>query len=163
MRPKPDSRPPPASRPPARAAAEDSAKPAPNDVDVDFEARTTLERLVPELLRKGLEAGRDRLENVGESIFAREITANLASQLGDARSGIVKAVAHEVGTFLRQADVAAEIRKVLNGINVEARVQLKFTARDDDDEAEAGEASRPAARRSRRRKRASEPPPDSAP
>jgi hypothetical protein len=52
------------------------------------------------------------------------------AQLGDARSGIVKAVAHEVGRFLQEADIAAEIRKVLVGLDVDAHVRLRFSERD---------------------------------
>jgi hypothetical protein len=55
----------------------------------------------------------------------------VVAQLGDIRSGVVKAVAQEVGRFLREADIASEIRKVLTGMDVEASVRLRFTARDD--------------------------------
>jgi len=67
---------------------------------------------------------------MSESI-PRELAAQLASQLGDVRSGIVKAVAQEVGRFLREADIASELRKVLSGLNIEAKVSLGFTTRDD--------------------------------
>jgi hypothetical protein len=43
----------------------------------------------------------------------------------------VKAVAQEVGRFLREADIASEIRKVLTGLDVEAQVRLRFNARKD--------------------------------
>ena len=47
------------------------------------------------------------------------------------RSGIVKAVAQEVGRFLREADIANELRKVLTGIDVEAQVRFRFSAREE--------------------------------
>lgn len=87
----------------------------------------TIDRILPELIRRGLEVGR---EKVSESI-PREFAAQVVSQIGDVRSGIVKAVAQEVGRFLREADIASEVRKVLTGLNVEAQVKLKFTQRDD--------------------------------
>ena len=82
--------------------------------------------LVPEILRRGLSAGRD----VSESLFPRELASNLAAQLVDARHGLVTAIATEVGRFLRQADIASEMRKVLAGLNVEAKIQLRFSEDD---------------------------------
>jgi hypothetical protein len=86
------------------------------------ELRSALD-LVPELLRRGLLAGRD----VSESLFPRELASNLAAQLVDARHGLVTAIATEVGRFLRQADIASEMRKVLAGLHVEAKIQLRFS------------------------------------
>jgi hypothetical protein len=51
----------------------------------------------------------------------------LASQLVDARHGLVTAIASEVGRFLRQADIASEMRKMLAGLNVEATIHLRFS------------------------------------
>lgn len=95
------------------------------------------ERVVSELLRKGLDAGRGGFERVGETIAPKELAAGIVSQLGDLRSGIVRAVAHEVGRFLREADVAAEVRNILDGLGVEAKVQLRYR-KTDDDKAAAG-------------------------
>jgi hypothetical protein len=89
--------------------------------------RPGIDRILPELIRRGLEVGR---EKVSESI-PRELASQIVSQLGDVRSGVVKAVAQEVGRFLREADIASEIRKVLTGLNVEAQVRFGFTTRDD--------------------------------
>lgn len=79
--------------------------------------------VLPEILRRGLSAGRD----VSESLFPRELASSLAAQLVDARHGLVTAIATEVGRFLRQADIASEMRKVLAGLNIEAKIQLKFS------------------------------------
>ena len=97
----------------------------------DSDTRQGLERILPELIRKGFEAGRVPLERVSESIFPKELGAHLVSQLGDIRSGVVKAVAQEVGRFLREADIASEVRKVLTGLDIEAQVKLRFKARED--------------------------------
>jgi hypothetical protein len=114
----------------------------------DAEGRPSLERILPELIRRGLEAGRGPLGKVSESIFPREIAASIVAQLGDVRSGIVKAVAQEVGRFLREADIASEVRKVLTGLEVAAQVRLRFNARKDggltpDLEIKIGEPSEP--------------------
>jgi hypothetical protein len=105
----------------------------------EHDVRSSLERILPELIRKGLEVGRGPLERVSESIFPKEIAASLVGQLGDVRSGIVKAVAQEVNRFLREADIASEIRKVLSGLDVEAHVKLRFKARDGKLDVEIGD------------------------
>ena len=106
-----------------------SARPDPNQPQAQGqgqnpprELRSPLD-LVPEILRRGLSAGRD----VSESLFPRELASNLAAQLVDARHGLVTAIATEVGRFLRQADIASEMRKVLAGLNVEAKISLRFS------------------------------------
>jgi hypothetical protein len=112
----------PSNRPPADPP--DERDDAPHEAQ---DPRPTIDRILPDLIRRGLEVGREKMS---ESI-PRELAAQLVSQLGDVRSGVVKAVAQEVGRFLREADIASELRKVLSGLNVEAKVSLGFTTRDD--------------------------------
>ncbi|MDH5671668.1 MAG: hypothetical protein OEZ06_05925 [Myxococcales bacterium] len=97
----------------------------------DYDPRPGLDRILAELLRRGVEAGRGPLEKVGESFFPRDMAHNVVSQLGDLRSGVVKAVAQEVGHFLREADIASEMRKVLLGLDVQAEFRLRFHERPD--------------------------------
>lgn len=84
--------------------------------------RLPFERIVPDLLKRGLEAGR----GVGDTLFPRDLAANMVAQLAEAREGVVNVVGQEVGRFLRQADIASELRNVLAGLEVEANVKLKF-------------------------------------
>ena len=117
----------PSNRPPSPEGSGAGAGDEPHGTEHDPRPTPTIDRILPELIRRGLEVGR---EKVSESI-PRELAAHVVAQLGDVRSGIVKAVAQEVGRFLREADIASEVRKVLTGLNVEAQVKLKFSARDD--------------------------------
>jgi len=113
------------------ASAEDAR---PHEQRAAHDTRPGLDRILPELIRrglKGLEAGRVPLEKVSESIFPKDLAAQVVSQLGDVRNGIVKAVAVEVGRFLREADIASELRKVLQGLDIEAQVKLRFKAHED--------------------------------
>jgi hypothetical protein len=117
----------------------------------EHDTRTPIERILPELLRRGLEAGRGPLEKVSESIFPKDV----ASQLVDIRSGLVKAVAQEVGRFLREADIASEVRKILVGLDLEAQVKLRFKAREDgklepEVKVDVGDSEAPSERRKRR-------------
>jgi len=123
------------SRPSQRPSSSDppSADPSHSEAeDEDFgDERPPLERTLTDLIRRGLEAGKGPFGRVSESFFPRDIAASVVSQLGDIRSGVVKAVAQEVGRFLRDADIAAEVRKVLTGLDVEATMRLRFKARED--------------------------------
>jgi len=97
----------------------------------EHDLRSSFERILPELIRRGFEVSRGPLEKVSESLFPKEMGAHIAGQLGDIRSSVVKAVAQEVGRFLRDADIATELRKVLTGLDVDAHVRLRFKARED--------------------------------
>jgi hypothetical protein len=122
------------------------------------DTRSHFERIVPELLKRGLEAGKDTLE----SVVPRDVAAAMAAQLGDVRSGVVRAVAQEVGRFLHEADIAKEVRKVLIGLDIEATVQLRFNAREDGGlsvKLSDAKAQRPSARRRGVFQRSDAPPP----
>jgi hypothetical protein len=115
-----------ADDPQGRDPLDDAAEPDGPDPRTDTDARKTLERILSELLRKGFEASRGPLEKVSESFFPRDIASHLVGGLGDIRSAIVRAVAQEVGRFLREADFASELRRVLNGVDIEASVRVGF-------------------------------------
>jgi hypothetical protein len=115
-----------AADPQERDPLDDAAGPDSPDPRTDTDARNTLERVLSELLRKGFEASRGPLEKVSESFFSRDIASHLVGGLGDIRSAIVRAVAQEVGRFLREADFASELRRVLNGVDIEASVRVGF-------------------------------------
>ncbi|HEX4352685.1 MAG TPA: hypothetical protein VHZ95_07225 [Polyangiales bacterium] len=115
--------------------ADDERKPGKPGAEAGAPERDTREVREPrdtrmplsEILKRGLSAGRD----VSESLFPRELASTIASQLVDARHGLVNAIAVEVGRFLRQADIASEMRKVLAGLNIEAKIQLRFSEDED--------------------------------
>ena len=120
------------TRPPSSTEPPQADSPREADEDDEYgEERPPLERTLTDLIRRGLEAGKGPFGRVSESFFPRDIASTVVSQLGDIRSGVVKAVAQEVGRFLREADIASEIRKVLTGMDIEASVRLRFKARDD--------------------------------
>lgn len=121
---RPTHRPPSGGEPPQDSPSE-------GDEEEYGDERPPLERILPDLIRRGLEAGKGPFGRVSESFFPRDIAASVVAQLGDIRSGVAKAVAQEVGRFLRDADIASEVRKVLIGLDVEANVRLRFKARED--------------------------------
>src|SRR3954451_1468476 len=119
------------------------------------DTRLPLEKVLPEILKRGLSAGRD----VGESIFPKELASSIATQLVDARHGLVTAIANEVGRFLRQADIASEMRKVLAGLHVEAKIQLRFSEDPDGKLKSSVEFEKAEKAEKSRERRSSKPPP----
>lgn len=108
----------------ANVAPGDKEPQAAREPRASRDTREARDRLpLAELLKRGLSAG----QAVSESFLPRDLASNIASQLVDARHGLVKAIASEVGRFLRQADIASEMRKVLAGLQVEAKIQLRFS------------------------------------
>ena len=111
---------------PERDPLDDATGSESPDPRTDTDARKTLERILSELLRKGFEAGRGPLEKVSESFFSRDNASHQVAGLGVIRSAVVRAIAQEVGRFLREADFASELRRVLNGVDIEASVRVGF-------------------------------------
>lgn len=144
-----------------------STVPPPSDpADPTGERRSVVERVVSDLVRRGLEAGLGTLKQTDEALRTtpKDVASFVISQLGDARSGLVRAVASEVGTFLREADIASELKKLMSGMSVEVKGTVSFIPTDTGDvktRFRVG-ASRPAARarRGRQARNNAVPPPD---
>lgn len=115
-----------APKPPPRPST--LPPPAGDPNDPTSERKSTVERVVSDLLRRGIEAGLGTLKQTDEALRTtpKDVATFLISQLGDARSGLVRAVASEVGTFLREADIASEIKKMLSGMSVEVKGTVSF-------------------------------------
>jgi hypothetical protein len=100
----------------------------------DFESkRVPLERVVMEVLRRGLGVGRDTLKQTDEALrsvsdtaFAKDAASHMVSQIGDLRQGISKVVAKEVERYLGRIDLASELRKALDGMTIEGNIKIKF-------------------------------------
>lgn len=140
--------------------------PPPTDPnDPGGERKSTVERVVSDLLRRGLEAGLGTLKHTDEALRAtpKEVATFVIAQLGDARSGLVRAVASEVGTFLREADIASEIKKMLSGMSVEVKGTVSFIPADDGKLTPKVKLSAARPTHARRRKTRTVRPPDEAP
>ena len=105
--------------------------------DVDFERRK-LERLVPEIVKRVLEAGFEKLtegpENMrramGELRLPKEAIGAVMSQLDDTKSGLYRIVAKEVRDFLEQTNFADELTRALTSLSFEVRTEVRFIPND---------------------------------
>ncbi len=97
-------------------------------------ARHGLERIIPDLVKRFLEAGFDRLSEgpdsvrraVGEMKLPREALASILSQLDETKAGVYRVVAKEVRDFLGQKGFAEELARALTALSFEIRTEVRF-------------------------------------
>lgn len=103
--------------------------------------RSTFERLIPDVLRRGLERGieaglstlsftDERLRNLRTASLAREIANYLFAQIDETKNGLMKAVAKEMRDFLEATDIASEIKRALTSLAFEVRTEIRFVPTD---------------------------------
>lgn len=109
----------------------------PESDDRDRDQRR-LERLIPEIIRRVLEVGYEKLtegpENVrnlvSELKLPKEALGVLFSQLDETKNGLYRAVAREVRDFLDQTNFAEELAKVLTTLSFEIKTEVRFIPND---------------------------------
>jgi hypothetical protein len=109
----------------------------PESDEPDREQRR-LERLIPELVRRLLEVGYEKLsegpENVrnlvAEMKLPKEALGLLLAQLDESKNGLYRAVAREVRDFLNQTNFAEELTKVLTTLSFEIKTEVRFIPND---------------------------------
>jgi hypothetical protein len=137
--------------------------PEPEERDRD---QSRLERLIPELIRRALEAGYEKLSEGPESVrnlvsemkLPKEALGVLFAQLDETKNGLYRVVAREVRDFLEHTNFAEELARVLTTLSFEIKTEVRFIPND------ARLRATPEVRTkvSMRRDRSSQPPPESA-
>jgi hypothetical protein len=101
--------------------------------------RRRLERLLPEVIKRLLEAGYERItegpENVREFVremkLPKEVLALLLAQLDETKNGLYRVVAKEIRDFLEQTNFAEELAKVLTMLSFEVKTEVRFIPNDE--------------------------------
>jgi hypothetical protein len=110
-------------------------EPAPSD---DKErAWHRLERALPELIRRAVELGYDKLSDGPENVknfvselrLPKELLAVIVSQIEETKNGITRAVAREVRDFLDGSDVTEAFTRALTKLSLEVRTEVRFVPR----------------------------------
>lgn len=104
----------------------------------EAERRRFAERLLPELIKRFVEAGVVKLsegpENirnfVGELKLPKEIAGYLLAQIDETKNGLYRVVAREIRDFLEHTNVADEIVRVLTKLSFEIRTEIRFVPND---------------------------------
>ena len=93
-----------------------------------------IERLIPELVKRFVETGVERLADSPETVrqwanelrLPKEVLNAILTHVEDAKSEIFKVVVREVREFLERANLADEISRVLTGVTLEVKTQVRF-------------------------------------
>lgn len=109
----------------------------PESDEPDREQRR-LERLIPELVRRLLEAGYEKISEGPENVrnlvsdlkLPKEALGVLFAQLDETKNGLYRAVAREVRDFLEQTNFAEELTKVLTTLSFEIKTEVRFIPND---------------------------------
>jgi hypothetical protein len=119
----------------ARHARKVSSEAPPNREKDDHEReKGRIERLIPELVKRLVETGVERLVESPETVrqwandlrLPKELLNATLSHVEDAKSEIYKVVVREVREFLERANLADEISRVLTGVTLEVKTQVRF-------------------------------------
>lgn len=102
--------------------------------DDDDEPRRGLERLLPDLIRRGVEAGLERLGKTDDSLrnfiaerkLPKEIANAILSQIDETKSGLLRVVGKEIREFLENTNLSEEIRKALTSLSFEIKTEIRF-------------------------------------
>jgi len=114
------------------------AQDRPREADEPDREQRRLERLIPELVRRLLEVGYEKLSEGPENVrnlvsdlkLPKEGLGVLFSQLDETKHGLYRAVAREVRDFLEQTNFAEELTKVLTTLSFEIKTEVRFIPND---------------------------------
>ena len=97
-----------------------------------------IERLIPELVKRLIENGVERLADSPETVrqwanelrLPKELLNVILTHAEDAKSEIFTVIVREVREFLERANLADEITRVLTGVTLEVKTQVRFVPND---------------------------------
>ncbi len=132
--------------------------------------RSRVERILPEVIKRILEGGYERLQEAPENVrefvrelkLPKEVLALIFAQIDETKNGLYRVVAKEIRDFLEQTNLAEELSKVLTTLSFEVKTEVRFIPND----AKPGGAPKPDVRARvavRRDRRSTMPPAPPAP
>jgi len=100
--------------------------------------RRRLERLLPEIIKRIVEAGYEKIsegpENVREFVremkLPKEVLALLIAQIDETKNGLYRVVAKEIRDFLEHTNFSEEMAKVLTTLSFEIKTEVRFIPND---------------------------------
>lgn len=84
--------------------------------------------MIPELLKRAIEAGYERATDMPEALkhLPKEAASYIFSQVEDTKNGVLRVVAREVRDFLEHTNLAGEMQKVLTTLQFEINTTIRF-------------------------------------
>jgi hypothetical protein len=111
-----------------------SERPAPPERDEKERERRRLERVLPEVIKRLIETGYEKIsegpENVRQFVselkLPKEALALILAQLDDTKNGLYRVVAKEIRDFLEHSNLAEELSKALTTLSFEIKTEVRF-------------------------------------
>lgn len=102
--------------------------------DRDDRERSRLDRIVPDLVKKLVDVGVEKLADGPESLrhllsdlkLPKEAIQLLTAQVDETKKEVTRVLARELREFLEQASLADELTKLLSGLTLEVKTQVRF-------------------------------------
>lgn len=137
--------------------------------DADGERRI-LERIVPEIIKRIVEAGYEKIsegpENVRKAVgdlkLPKEAIGLMFAQLEETKNGLYRAVAREVRDFLENTNVSEELTRALTSLSFEIKTEIRFIPNEARSKAPVPDVQSKLSVK-RRESRPPSPPPDQSP
>ena len=115
-----------------------SSEPPNRERDDRERERKRLERLVPELVKRLVEAGVEKLVDSPDTVrqwanelrLPKELLNAILAHADEARSEIYRVLVKEIREFLERANLADEITRVLTGVTLEVKTQVRFVPKE---------------------------------
>ncbi len=100
--------------------------------------RKRLERLLPHIIKRIVEAGYEKIsegpENVREFVremkLPKEALALILAQIDETKNGLYRVVAKEIRDFLEHTNFSEELSKVLTTLSFEIKTEVRFIPND---------------------------------
>jgi len=124
-------------RPPSEGR-DDRERRGPGEREETDRERRRLERILPELIKRILEAGYEKIaegpENVrhfiGEMKLPKEALSLIFAQMDETKNGLYRVVAGEIRDFLEHTNLAEELTNVLTTLSFEVKTEVRFIPND---------------------------------
>ncbi len=101
----------------------------------EAERHRLAERLLPELIKRFIEAGVGKIAEGPENLrhfvhelrLPKEIGNYLLAQIDETKNGLYRVVAKEIRDFLEHTNIAEELGHVLSRMSLEIKTEIRFT------------------------------------
>jgi len=96
--------------------------------------RRRLEGVIPEILKRAVEAGVSQAQHAPENIktfigdlkVPKDIASYIFSQVDETKNGLFRVVAKEMRDFLEHTNIAGEMQKLLTTVQFEVNTTIRF-------------------------------------
>ena len=106
--------------------------PGPNEDERRLRER--LEKLLPEVVRRAINAGTSAVTSTEDGIrklvsdfnLPRDVSAYLLMQASTSKDEVLRIIGHEVRGFLETVNLSGELQKLLTSLSFEIKTEIRF-------------------------------------